>query len=244
MIEFQNVSLEVTEEPNNKVTILKNINLKLEDHKIYVITGPNGGGKSSLCKLMMGIYKPTSGKIIVDGKDITNLSITERAKNKIGYAFQQPPLFKGMTVKELLELSSRDNKEKIDVSELLADMGLCPKDYIDREVNGSLSGGELKRIEIASVLARELNLSIFDEPEAGIDLWSFQKLVEMFKNCHKKYNSTIVIISHQERIIDIADEVIVLSKGSIEKTTSKEEIIKEIKEQAACEYCGTCEGRM
>ncbi|MCY6959749.1 ABC transporter ATP-binding protein [Clostridium brassicae] len=243
MIEFQNVSLEV-EEQNDKVTILHDINLKLEDNKIYVITGPNGGGKSSLCKLIMGIYNPTDGKILLDGEDITELGITERARKKIGYAFQQPPHFKGMTVKELLELSSKDNKEKVDITELLADMGLCPKDYINREVNGSLSGGELKRIEIASVLARELKLAVFDEPEAGIDLWSFQRLVETFKNMHKKYNSTIVIISHQERIIDIADEVIVLSKGSIERTTSKEEIIKEIKDQVACEYCETCEGRM
>ncbi|WMJ82356.1 ATP-binding cassette domain-containing protein [Clostridium sp. MB40-C1] len=243
MIEFQNVSLEV-EEQNDKVTILQDINLKLEDNKIYVITGPNGGGKSSLCKLIMGIYNPTAGKILLDGEDITDLGITERARKKVGYAFQQPPHFKGMTVKELLELSSKDNKEKVEINELLADMGLCPKDYINREVNGSLSGGELKRIEIASVLARELKLAVFDEPEAGIDLWSFQRLVETFKNMHKKYNSTIVIISHQERIIDIADEVIVLSKGTIERTTSKEEIIKEIKDQVACEYCETCEGRM
>ncbi|MCY6371883.1 ABC transporter ATP-binding protein [Clostridium ganghwense] len=243
MIEFQNVSLEVGEQ-DEKVSIVKDINLKLENNKIYVITGPNGGGKSSLCKLMMGIYKPTSGNILFDGEDITQFDITERAKKKIGYAFQQPPHFKGMTVRELLELSSKNNKEKVDIGELLADMGLCPKTYIDREVNGSLSGGELKRIEIASVLARDLKLAVFDEPEAGIDLWSFQRLVETFKNMHNKYNSTIVIISHQERIIDIADEVIVLSNGSIEKRTSREEIIKEIKDQAACDYCETCEGRM
>lgn len=243
MIEFQNVSLEF-EEQNDKVNILKDINLKLEENKIYVITGPNGGGKSSLCKLMMGIYNPTDGKILLDGEDITEMGITKRAKKKIGYAFQQPPHFKGMTVKELLELSNKDNKEEVDINELLADMGLCPKDYINREVNGSLSGGELKRIEIASVLARDLKVAVFDEPEAGIDLWSFQRLVETFKGMHKKYNSTIVIISHQERIIDIADEVIVLSKGSIERTVTKDEIIKEIKEQAACEYCETCEGRI
>ncbi len=243
MIEFQNVSLEVGEQ-NEKIDIVKDINLKLENNKIYVITGPNGGGKSSLCKLMMGIYKPTSGKIFLDGEDITELGITERAKKKVGYAFQQPPHFKGMTVKELLELSSKDNEEKVDISELLADMGLCTKNYIDREINASLSGGELKRIEIASVLSRDLKLAIFDEPEAGIDLWSFQRLVETFKNMHSKYKSTIVIISHQERIIDIADEVIVLSNGSIERTTSKEAIIREIKDQAACDYCETCEGRM
>ncbi|MCY6484296.1 ATP-binding cassette domain-containing protein [Clostridium aestuarii] len=242
MIEFKNVSLEL-EEQDAKVEIIKNMNLKLDENKIYVITGPNGGGKSSLCKLMMGIYKPTSGEINFEGEDISNISITERAKRKIGYAFQQPPHFKGMTVKELLELASKENKNKIDISELLADMGLCPKDYINREVNGSLSGGELKRIEIASVIARELRLAIFDEPEAGIDLWSFQRLVETFRNMHKKYKTTIVIISHQERIINIADEVIVLSDGKIQKTTSKEQIIKEIKEQAACDFCGTCEGR-
>lgn len=240
MLELKNLSLEV-EENDKKISILDNINLTLQDNKIYVITGPNGGGKSSLCKMMMGIYKPTSGNIILDGEDITKLDITGRANKQIGYAFQQPPHFKGMTVRELLNLSGKDSKEKIDVHELLNNVGLCTKDYIDREINSSLSGGELKRIEIASVLARDLKLAIFDEPEAGIDLWSFQRLVETFTNMHKERNTTIVIISHQERIINLADEVIVLSNGRIQKTTSKEEIINEIKSQAACDYCGTCE---
>jgi Fe-S cluster assembly ATP-binding protein len=242
MIEFKNVSLEL-EEQNKKVEIIKNLNLKLEKNKIYVITGPNGSGKSSICKLMMGIYKPTSGTISFEGEDITELNITERAKKKIGYAFQQPPCFKGITVKELLELASTENKENINISELLADMGLCPKDYINRDVNGSLSGGELKRIEIATVIARRLKLAVFDEPEAGIDLWSFQKLVETFKNIHEKYETTIVIISHQERIINIADKVIVLSDGKIKKTSSKEQIINEIRQQAACDFCETCKER-
>ncbi|ABK62279.1 MULTISPECIES: ABC transporter ATP-binding protein [Clostridium] len=240
MLELKNLSLEV-EENDKKISILDNINLTLQDNKIYVITGPNGGGKSSLCKMMMGIYKPTSGNIILDGEDITKLDITGRANKQIGYAFQQPPHFKGMTVRGLLNLAGKDSKEKVDVHELLNNVGLCTKDYIDREINSSLSGGELKRIEIASVLARDLKLAIFDEPEAGIDLWSFQRLVETFTNMHKERNTTIVIISHQERIINLADEVIVLSNGKIQKTTSKEEIISEIKAQAACDYCGTCE---
>ncbi|KYH35587.1 sulfate/thiosulfate import ATP-binding protein CysA [Clostridium tepidiprofundi DSM 19306] len=240
MIEFKDVSLHIDKQDSN-TAIVKNINLKFEDNKIYVVTGPNGGGKSTLCKLMMGIYKPTSGKILFDGEDITNLSITERAKRKIGYAFQQPAHFKGMTVKELIALSARDNPNGVDIPELLADMGLCPKSYLNREVNGNLSGGEIKRIEIATVLARELKLAIFDEPEAGIDLWSFKRLVQTFKNMHKKFNSTIVIVSHQERIINIADEVVVLSGGTVKKRTYKTDIIKEIREQAACDYCETCE---
>jgi len=240
MIEFKDVSLHVDDQ-DRKTAIVKNINLKFDDNKIYVVTGPNGGGKSTLCKLMMGIYKPTSGKILFEGEDITDLSITERAKRKIGYAFQTPPHFKGMTVRELIELSSRYNTNAIEVPELLADMGLCPKNYMDREVNGNLSGGEIKRIEIATVLARELKLAIFDEPEAGIDLWSFKRLVQTFRNMHKKFNSTIVLVSHQERIINIADEVIVLSGGTVKKRTYKADIIKEIREQAACDYCETCE---
>lgn len=242
MLELKHLSLQV-EQDDKKISILDDINLTLQDNKIYVITGPNGGGKSSLCKMMMGIYKSSSGNIILDGEDITGCDITERAKRKIGYAFQQPPHFKGMTVRSFLNLAGKDSEKKVDVHELLTAVGLCTKDYIDREINSSLSGGELKRIEIASVLARDLKLAIFDEPEAGIDLWSFQRLVETFTNMHNSRNTTIVIISHQERIINLADEVIVLSDGKIKKTTSKEEIISEIKAQAACDYCGTCETR-
>ncbi|WP_070111160.1 ABC transporter ATP-binding protein, partial [Clostridium acetireducens] len=239
MIEFKNISLQV-QEKDSKVSILNNINLELDENKIYVITGPNGGGKSSFCKVMMGMYKPTSGQIIFDGKDITNLDITERAKLGIGYAFQQPPRFKGMTVRELLELSAKNNQRDVNVCELLLDVGLCSQDYIDREVNGSLSGGELKRIEIASILARDLKLAVFDEPEAGIDLWSFRRLVDTFKQMHKNSKATIVIISHQERIIELADEIIVLSGGTIKEKTSKEKILEEIKNQANCDFCESC----
>lgn len=242
MIEFKNLSLQV-DENDKKIDILNNINLKLQNNKIYVITGPNGGGKSSLCKVMMGIYKPTSGSISLDGEDITKLNITERAQKKVGYAFQQPPYFKGMTIRELLQLAAKDSKDKVDIAELLTDVGLCPKDYLNRQINSSLSGGELKRIEIASVLARDLKVAIFDEPEAGIDLWSFRRLVETFTNMHNNSDTTIVIISHQERIINLADEVILLSDGKVQKTTSREEIINDIKNQAACDYCKTCETR-
>ena len=216
MLEFQNVSLKV-DENGKEITILDDINLELRENKIYVITGPNGGGKTTLSKLLMGIRKPTSGKIIFDNNDITNMDITKRAKLGIGYAFQQPPRFKGLKVRELLELAAKaDDNMDVDLCKLLIDVGLCPQDYMEREINNSLSGGELKRIEIATILARKLKLAVFDEPEAGIDLWSFQKLVETFKKLHEESKVTLVIISHQERIIELADEVIVIADGKRE----------------------------
>ncbi|GAA0178541.1 ATP-binding cassette domain-containing protein [Clostridium sediminicola] len=239
MFQLKNLNYKINDGEEIR-SILNDINFELEENKIYVITGPNGGGKSTLCKLMMGITKPTSGQIYFEGKDISNFDITERANLGIGYAFQQPAHFKGMKVRELLEIASRNNVSVSDVGELIADVGLCPKNYLDREVNGNLSGGELKRIEIATVLGRELKVAIFDEPEAGIDLWSFQKLVDTFLSYHKKFSTTIVIISHQERIIQMADEVIVMKDGTIARTTSKSQIISEIKSEAACDYCITC----
>lgn len=239
MLELQNVSLTVDDE-QGKIEILKNINLNLEDNKIYVITGPNGSGKSSLAKLLMGIYRPSTGRIIFDGQDITDLDITERARLKMGYAFQNPPRFKGMKVKELLKLASNGNNSNLNIRDLMLDVGLCSNDYLEREVDGSLSGGELKRIEIATILARNLKLAIFDEPEAGIDLWSFQKLAETFENMHKQTNSTIVIISHQERILNLADEVILIAQGEINEITTKEKILNDISNKVNCKCRQVC----
>jgi Fe-S cluster assembly ATP-binding protein len=237
MLEIKNLCLDV-ENDNKKVRILNNINLKLEDKKLYVITGPNGGGKSSLAKIIMGIYEATSGSILLDGEDITNLSITEKARKKIGFAFQQPPRFKGIKVNELLNLAAED--EKANICKLLLDVGLCAQDYVNREVDSSLSGGELKRIEIATILARKLKLAVFDEPEAGIDLWSFRRLAETFENIHQKQDTTIVIISHQERILKLADEVIVLADGEIKEKTTKEKILAEIVKNDNCDCSLSC----
>ncbi|MBE6063913.1 ABC transporter ATP-binding protein [Clostridium cochlearium] len=243
MLDIQNVGLKV-EENGEEITILDNINLNIEEGKIYVITGPNGGGKTTLSKLLMGIRKPSSGKIIFNGENITNLDINERAKLGIGYAFQQPARFKGIKVKELLEIAAKaDEKKDLDLCKVLLDVGLCPQDYLNREINNSLSGGELKRIEIATILVRDLKLAVFDEPEAGIDLWSFQKLVETFKNLNREKKLTLVIISHQERIIQLADEVIIISEGKIEKKTSKDEILSKVTFGVECGCNAVCERR-
>ena len=224
MLELRNVSFEV-----DGKKILNNISLTMEDNRFTVITGPNGGGKSTLAKLIMGIEKPTEGEILFDGEDITAMSIDERAKRKIGYAFQQPPRFKGMSVRKLLSLAhGKDLDEEICCS-YLTDVGLCSKDYLNRDVDASLSGGEVKRIEIASILARDLKLSIFDEPEAGIDLWSFAKLVETFQKLQRESRQSIILISHQERIMQLADEIIIIENGAI-KTKGKR-ILKLMKEK-------------
>ena len=225
MLEIKDLSLKFENE-GNEVEILKNINLKLEDKRLYVLTGPNGSGKSSLAKVIMGIYKETSRQMILDGVDITKLDITERAKKYIGFAFQQPPRFKGIKVKELLKIAS--GNKKTDPCDLLINVGLCANDYMERDIDTSLSGGELKRIEIASVICRDLKVVIFDEPEAGIDLWSFRRLAETFEDIHRDRDTIIVIISHQERIIKLADEVIVMKDGEIKEITSKEKILAEI----------------
>ncbi len=227
MLELRDVGLNLEGE-EGKVQVLNHINLKLDKKKIYVMTGPNGGGKSSIAKTIMGIYTSSSGKIFMDNIDITDKSITERARLGIGYAMQQPARFKGMKVRDLLTLAAGENNEKT-LCDLLFDVGLCAQDYLDREINASFSGGELKRLEIASVLARKLKVVLFDEPEAGIDLWSFQKLTETFEELNKNYDTTIVIISHQERILRLADQVIMVADGKISEITDKEKILDEIK---------------
>lgn len=238
MLELKNLSLKV-EKNNKKIEILKNINLTFEKNKVYAITGPNGGGKSSLAKTIMGINEATSGSILLNGEDVTELDITRRARQGIGFAFQQPARFKGLKVNELLKLAAGDNE--VNVCNLLLDVGLCAQDYINRDVESSLSGGELKRIEIATILARNLKVALFDEPEAGIDLWSFKKLVETFENLNKNRETTIIIISHQERILNLADEVIVLADGQIKEITSKENILAQIIKNDSCNCGKTCE---
>ncbi len=223
MLEFKNVSYET---PDGKV-ILHDVSLKIDD-RFVAVTGPNGSGKSTMAKLIAGIYTPTSGRILLDGADITDLSITERAKSGISFAFQQPVRFKGITVKELISIASGKNISVAEACSYLSEVGLCAKDYVNREVDGSLSGGELKRIEIAMINARGTKLSVFDEPEAGIDLWSFNNLIQVFRNMYEKTKGTIVIISHQERILDIADKIIVIADGRVAAYGTKNEILPEL----------------
>ena len=224
MLELKNVSYF----RDNK-QILDNISLKIDNSKLVAITGPNGSGKSTLAKIIMGILKPDSGSIFFDGKDITNIGITDRAKLGIGFAFQQPVKFKGLTVRDLIELSSGNTINVSEACNYLSDVGLCAKDYLNREVSNSLSGGELKRIEIAMLAAKKSKLTVFDEPEAGIDLWSFSKLTEIisvFEKMHSEISdSSIVIISHQEKILNIADEIILLVDGKVQAVGQKEEVL-------------------
>ena len=228
MLELKNISYNVDDEGKDK-EILKNVNLTLSDDKFFVITGPNGGGKSTLAKLIAGIEQPSEGQMLLDGEDITGKTITERAKLGIGFAFQQPVRFKGITVLDLLRIAAGKTLTVSEACSYLSEVGLCAKDYINREVNASLSGGELKRIEIATVLARNVKLAVFDEPEAGIDLWSFKNLIRIFENMRSnERNMSVVVISHQERILNIADEIIVLADGRISKHGAKEEILPEI----------------
>lgn len=223
MLELKNVSYEVEENGSVK-EIIKDINLSI-DERFVAITGPNGGGKSTLAKLISGIITPTSGQIFFDGKDITNMSITDRANAGISFAFQQPVRFKGITVKDLIKLAAGKDITTTEACNFLSEVGLCAREYIDREVNASLSGGELKRIEIAMIIARGTKLSVFDEPEAGIDLWSFQNLIQVFEKMHEKLGGSIIIISHQERILNIADRVIVLTNGSVSADGKKEDVL-------------------
>lgn len=230
--------IDICFERDNK-KILNNVNLKLDNNKFIVITGPNGSGKSTLAKIIMGIEKQDSGKILLDEKDISNWSIDKRAKAGIGFAMQQPVKFKGITVYDLIKLSSGKDMHKMEACNILSSVGLCAKEYVDREVNSSLSGGELKRIEIATVAVRKSKLTIFDEPEAGIDLWSFNNLIKVFEKIRENTKGTTLIISHQERIINIADELILMKDGKIEQVGSKEELYdKTIKEKACCKLGG------
>ncbi len=226
MLELKNISY-TAENEDGKKEILKNINLTI-DERFVAITGPNGGGKSTLAKLIAGIYTPTSGQIFLDGEDITDLSITERAKRGISFAFQQPVRFKGITVKDLITLAAGRELTMSEACAYLSEVGLCARDYINREINASLSGGEVKRIEIASVLARGTKVSVFDEPEAGIDLWSFSNLINVFEKMHEKLGGSIIIISHQERILNIADKVIVIADGSVRTVGEKENVLPEL----------------
>lgn len=227
MLELKNVSFDVPQGKAEK-GILKNISVKFDDDKFVAITGPNGGGKSTLAKIIAGIYTPTSGQILYNGEDITNMSITDRAKAGISFAFQQPVRFKGIKVKDLIKLAAGDNLSVSGACEYLSEVGLCARDYINRDVDGSLSGGELKRIEIATIIARGTKLSVFDEPEAGIDLWSFKNLIDVFEKMHKEKNSSIIIISHQERILSIADEILVLADGEIREFGKREDVLPDL----------------
>lgn len=228
MLELRNISLTVKDENDRDKTILKNISLKVEDQRFIAITGPNGGGKSTMAKLIVGIHEPTEGQILFEGQDITHMSVTDRAKAGISFAFQQPVRFKGIKVKDLVSLAAGRDISTAQACAYLSEVGLCARDYIDREVDASLSGGELKRIEIAQLIARNTKLSVLDEPEAGIDLWSFSNLIKVFEKMREDRERSIIIISHQERILDIADEIVVLKDGEIAAYDKKDAILPEL----------------
>ena len=223
MLELRNVSYRAGEEPNAK-EIINHVSLTI-DQRFVALTGPNGGGKSTLAKLIAGIYTPTEGQILLDGVDITNASVTDRARMGVSFAFQQPVRFKGLTVSDLITLASGRKLTVAEVCSYLSEVGLCAREYVNREINASLSGGELKRIEIAMVMARGTKLTLFDEPEAGIDLWSFGNLITVFEKMHEKINGTIMIMSHQERILNIADRIIVIADGQIREDGTRDEIL-------------------
>lgn len=214
MLELKNISFRAESDEGTK-EILQDVSLTIEDRKFTVLTGPNGGGKSTLAKVIAGIERPTAGKIFYNGRDITDASVSERARMGIGYAFQQPVRFKGITVRELITLAAGEALPESRLCEYLGDVGLCARDYLDREVNASLSGGEIKRIEIAMVMARKTDFTVFDEPEAGIDLWSFTNLIDVFKRLRRSTNGSILVISHQERIMEISDELAVIADGRL-----------------------------
>ena len=231
MLEFKNVSYSAAEKE-----ILKNVNLTLDD-RFIAITGPNGSGKSTMAKLIAGIIKPTEGRIFMNGEDITEMSITDRAKAGISFAFQQPVRFKGIKVKDLISLAAGKSTNVAEACSYLSEVGLCAKDYVNREVDGSLSGGELKRIEIAMINARGTKISVFDEPEAGIDLWSFNNLIEVFEKMHERTNGMIIIISHQERILNIADKIVVLANGGVADYGSKSDVFPKLMDvRSGCYY--------
>ncbi|MDE5891984.1 MAG: ATP-binding cassette domain-containing protein [Acetatifactor sp.] len=238
MLQLENLSFQVSDTSDSRKEIIKNLNLTIDNHRFIVITGPNGGGKSTLARLIMGIEKPTEGRILFNGQDITKLSITERAKCGISFAFQQPVRFKGIKVKDLITLAAGDSISTAGACEYLSKVGLCARDYINRDVDASLSGGELKRIEIATIIARNTPLSVFDEPEAGIDLWSFNNLIKVFEELHDADDHrSLIIISHQERILNIADEIVVIADGQVKAQGRRENILPELlQDTGSCRF--------
>ncbi len=234
MLELRNVFFTVEDENGVKKDILKDVSLKINE-RFVAVTGPNGGGKSTLAKVIAGIYEPTAGQILYNGEDITHKSITERARMGISYAFQQPVRFKGLTVKDLITLAAGKPLSVTEICNYLSEVGLCARDYVDREINASLSGGELKRIEIAMVMARGTAFTVFDEPEAGIDLWSFNNLIQVFRKMYEQHNGSILIISHQERILNIADKIVVIAGGQVTQVGDAQEVLPALlQEQQVC----------
>ncbi len=241
MLELKNITF-TAENEDGKKEIIKNVSLKISE-KFVAFTGPNGGGKSTLAKIIMGIIKPTSGQILLDGEDITNLSITERAHKGLAFAFQQPVRFKGITVSDIINLASGKKLTVTEVCTYLSEVGLCAREYVNREINASLSGGELKRIEIAATMARGAKFTLFDEPEAGIDLWSFNSLIKVFERLSNKTNGTLLIISHQERILNIADRIIVIADGKIKTDGEKASVLPQILANSACQALTEKDGK-
>ena len=241
MLELKNITF-TAENEDGKKEISKNVSLKISE-KFVAFTGPNGGGKSTLAKIIMGIIKPTSGQILLDGEDITNLSITERAHKGLAFAFQQPVRFKGITVSDIINLASGKKLTVTEVCTYLSEVGLCAREYVNREINASLSGGELKRIEIAATMARGAKFTVFDEPEAGIDLWSFNSLIKVFERLSQKTNGTLLIISHQERILNIADRIIVIADGKVKTDGEKSSVLPQILANSACQALTEKDGK-
>ena len=235
MLQVEHLSFDVAED-GRQSEILSDVSFTVKDGEMLVITGPNGGGKSTLAKVLMGIHQATSGRILLNGTEITNLKIHERARAGIGFAFQQPPRFKGMTVRRLLSLAAGKTLDETTCCDLLSSVGLCAREYIDREADATLSGGEMKRIEIATVLAKSHDICIFDEPEAGIDLWSFSMLVKRFEQIHQEKKESLILISHQERIIEMADRIMVIADGKVQSIGTAREMIPQLfgKEEQAC----------
>ena len=237
MLELQDLCFQVSDDADTQKEIIRDVSLTFEDHAFIAITGPNGGGKSTLAKLIMGMERPTSGRILYNGRDITQMNITERAGLGISFAFQQPVRFKGIKVSDLIRLAAGEKIQFPSICDYLSKVGLCARDYVNRDVDASLSGGELKRIEIATIIARNTPLSVFDEPEAGIDLWSFNNLIQVFEEMHRETGNSLIIISHQERILNIADEIVVLAEGAVQARGQRKDILPELlKGTESCKY--------